>query len=372
MYSLFFDYALCHGFRGLILDKTPVRDSSGSMKSTWLIGVVASFECKDELKDFCKQRGGGWEPIKKYWWVPLNFEKQDGQSGQLKKIWAVCQEVIDGFGTHIMMAGRINLAFEAAISVDAITSIKSGLLELITATNERNRLEAGWQESPKLTSVHWVNDTDEESAHEQTGTEGHYEGMARLDNSALQKVEVCGEEKPVDFDLQKEVTFDAGEYRLFLAEDGKSYWCKPAPTGDRYDLGCWMDASFDDCEPEIQLPKPPVDTVDESIEFPTTQAEEISADVEIAVICSKSKEPVSFSIKLLSDEAFKFVLPAVRRLPSRVWREEKKAWYVPVAEAQSVQELIEEYTTRTNGMRSSRTFALSPGTKKLLEPATND
>lgn len=244
MYSLFFDYARCNGFRGLILDNTPVRDSSGSLKSTWLIGVAANFECKDELKAFCKQRGGGWEPVEKYWWVPLNFQKQDGRKAQLKKIWSVCQEVIDQFGTHLMMAGRINLAFEAAISTDAIASIKSGLLELITATNERNRLEAGWQESPKLTSIHWVDDTDEESAHEGTGAEGHYEGMARLDDGRLQKVEVCGEEKPVDFELQKQVTFDAGEYRLFLAEDGKSYWCKPAPTGDHYDLGCWIDADF--------------------------------------------------------------------------------------------------------------------------------
>jgi len=367
MYSLFFNYALCNGFKGLILEHTPVRCRDGSLKKVWLIGVCAAFECKDKLKAFCNQKGGSWEPVKKYWWVPLDFKKEDTNDDRVKEIWSTCREVIDQFSNHLMMAGGINLAFEAAISPEAIATIKAGLLNIIALTNEQIRLESQWEEPPRLTSIRWVDDTDEESAHELTGHEGHYEGMARLEDGSVQKVEVCEKNEPVDVELQKQITFDAGEYRQFLAEDGKRYWCKPAPTGDRYDLGCWLDHKFEDTPTiEAQPQKASVDVIDESIDPKAEELTEEMPDVEIGVILDKSKTPVFFSIKLLSDEGFKFVLPVVKRLPGREWRQERKAWYLPVGEVESVAELIQEYTTKTNGMRGRRKFSLSPKSQELL------
>ena len=59
-------------FKGLVLDKIPVRDRAGKLVSTWVMGICSDFEFKNDVKEFCAAYGGGWESSERYWFVPLN------------------------------------------------------------------------------------------------------------------------------------------------------------------------------------------------------------------------------------------------------------------------------------------------------------
>ena len=246
MYSLRFNQLTGKGYRGLVFDRIPVRDRSGKLTERYVIGICADFQVKDELKAFCKEHGGTWESIERYWYFPIEIKKGDSPESV---IWQACKAVIDEFANYISMGG-IHLAIEVSMPDEAKQKLISGINKLIEIENgvpqpasDAAVLGGNNPPKPQLSKLVWVDDVVEEYAHEGWGDEGHYEATAAIAGKKV-KVEVW-EEKPRDYDSWQKSAM-GNEYRHLLSEDGKRYWCRPMDGNlSRYEFGFWPDAKLD-------------------------------------------------------------------------------------------------------------------------------
>lgn len=88
--------------------------------------------------------------------------------------------------------------------------------------------------------------------------------------------------------------------------------------------------------------------------------------VDAKISTCKVGETRFLKIEFQSDDAFKFFLPEVKRLPGRQWIAANKSWRVPISSALLLREMIEERTIRTNGIRKPLKFDLSSGAKEAM------
>ncbi|MBE9037188.1 hypothetical protein [aff. Roholtiella sp. LEGE 12411] len=222
-------------------------------------------------------------------------------------------------------------------------------------------------EKTQLLNIEWVSDIDDENAHEFRGDEGHFEGDAYLPNGKKQRVEVCGEEKPKDFESQNNdpIMDDYAEYRSFLARDGKRYWCRPLLS---VDFAIWADIIPDTVPRNFSAPKP-INAVDVISSAPKRELPELieKPDCKIAIAGNVNGELLFFTVEFDRDLGYMFgvLLAAVKRISGRKWNDLKKRWEVPIENADELKkELIEYYGDSAKS--SSATFSLSPRTRELL------
>lgn len=368
MYALHFDYKTSTGYRGLILHYLPIKNRTGKSDYKWILGIAADFECKDELKEFCKQRGGNWDFVNKFWYFPLEIPNKidNWKQETFTAIWNACKSVINEFSEYIRIAGKHNLAIEAKISEESESWIQEQLKEQVALDNRANiKLVQG--EAPTLFNIKWVSDVDDENAHEYRGDEGHFEGDAHLPNGTIQRVEVCGEEQPKDFESQNNdpIMGEHVGYRHFLASDGKRYWCRPLVW---VDFAIWGDAKLTSTEEANKPVEKAKDIITTAPKLTRTETIE-NPDCKIAVAVSKDREPLFFTIEFDKNlgNLFNWLVQAARRIDGRSWNGSKKRWEVPIESYQELKkELIECYGDSNKS--STATFSLSNKARELLYP----
>lgn len=103
--------AKTRNWRGVAFTRAPIRGRDNKLVSTWVAGFCTEFEAKDEVKAFVKERGGSWDGVERFWYVPL-----EGSSvGEiLENFWKVAQEGIESFGKYMQMGG-LHISVEADI-----------------------------------------------------------------------------------------------------------------------------------------------------------------------------------------------------------------------------------------------------------------
>ena len=338
MYFLNFRYSSqASGFKGIILDKISIKDKNAKKFVSWVIGIIADFESKDAVKDFCKERGGTWNPIKKYWYFPVAIRNGDEAPGV---IWESCKLVIDEFQDCILCGGLINLSIDAEElkSESKQEKLKARILAFIEIENSRLTLKNQWQEIPKLFNISWVSIIDDDYAHEYRGDEGEFRGTVELDNGKRQKVRVF-REKPQDFDKQHDDYDGYADYRQFLAEDGKQYWC--LPYSENWDFG-WDDISASAPKSVAQAPR---EIIEDSIEDIDLIVEElILTAMKISLVKNKQGENVCFRCQFFGDIGFdKLLNPFKNSVSNRKWNADKKAWDVPIESVQSLVKFSKTY-----------------------------
>jgi hypothetical protein len=322
MYSLHFKYSSqASGFKGIILDKISIKDKANNKFTSWVIGIVADYDSKDTVKDFCKKRGGTWHPVKKYWYFPVKI-RNDNEAPSI--IWESCKAIIDEFQDCILCGGLVNLSFdsEELKSESKQEKLKAKILALVEIENSRLTLKN-----------HWVSTVDDNHAHEYRGDEGEYRGTVELDNGKRQKVVVHGEEKPQDFDKQHNEYDGYADYRQFLAEDGKQYWCLP------YSENYW-DFAWDDVvasSPKSQAEKPQAKVAEDTIEDSAPMRQEapiLETAMKISLVFNKQGESVCFRVQFFGQIGFNRLLHNFKvYVPGRKWNADKKAWDVPIDSA---------------------------------------
>lgn len=340
MYSIHFKYSSqASGFKGIILDKISIKDKANKFVS-WVIGIVANYESKDAVKDFCKEHGGTWHPVKKYWYFPINIRNGDEAPSI---IWESCKAVIDEFKDCILCGGLINLSIDSdeLKSVSKQEKLQAKILALVEIENSRLSLKNQWQEIPKLFNISWVSIIDDDYAHEYRGDEGEYRGTVELDNGKRQKVKVLGEEKPQDFDKQREEYDGYSDYRQFLAEDGKQYWCLP------YSENYW-DFAWDDITAAAPAPKSaPKEIIEDAVEDVDPLIVEESAlkpAMKVSLVKNTQGENVCFRCQFFGDLGFGKLLNSFKTSVSgRKWNANKKAWDVPIESGKSLVRFARTY-----------------------------
>lgn len=101
--------AKTHNWRGVVFTRTPVRGRDGKLISTWVAGFCTEYEGKEDTKEFVKERGGTWDSVERFWWVPLT----GSNVGEiLESFWAVALEGIEAIGEYMQMGG-IHISVEA-------------------------------------------------------------------------------------------------------------------------------------------------------------------------------------------------------------------------------------------------------------------
>lgn len=333
MYSLHFKYSSqAPGFKGIILDKISIKDKANNKFVSWVIGIVADYESKDAVKNFCKERGGTWHPVKKYWYFPIKIRNGDEAPSV---IWESCKAVIDEFANNILCGGLINLSFdsEELKSESKKEKLKAKILALVEIENSRSILKNQWQEIPRLFNVHWVSTIDDAYAHEYRGDEGEFRGTVELDNGKRQNVKIFGEEKPEDFDKQHHDYDGYADYRQFLAEDSKQYWC--LPHSENYWDFAWDDVNIS--APKSQTEKPQAKIVEDAVEDAAPMQIEIPAlktAMKISMVSNKQGESVCFRVQFFGDVGFSRLLHNFKcYIPGRKWNADKKAWDIPIESA---------------------------------------
>lgn len=97
---------LAQGFRGIVLDRTPVKQRDGKLKEQYVVALCTPFEIKDEVKAFCKERGGNWLPYpQKYWYVPI-LPKEKNLNSFMEAAWEIINAANTAFGTHLRMGSE--------------------------------------------------------------------------------------------------------------------------------------------------------------------------------------------------------------------------------------------------------------------------
>jgi hypothetical protein len=109
------------GFRGIVLDRVVTRNRKNDLKETWVIGYCTDFEGRDEVKEFCQQRGGNWDAHERMWLIPL----EPGDK-MMNIFWDLSQEAIASFGEYMQMGG-INISVEANFKEESLASVISWL-----------------------------------------------------------------------------------------------------------------------------------------------------------------------------------------------------------------------------------------------------
>ena len=341
MYSLNFRYSSqASGFKGIILDKISIKDKANNKFISWVIGIVSDFDSKDAIKNFCKERNGTWNPIKKYWYFPVAIRNGDEAPGV---IWESCKTVIDEFQDCILCGGLINLSIDAEElkSESKQEKLKAKILTLVEIENSRLSLKNQWQEIPKLFNISWVSIIDDDYAHEYRGDEGEFRGTVELDNGNRQKVRILGEDKPQDFEKQKNDYDGYADYRQFLAEDGKQYWCLPY-SQNYFDFG-WDDISASAPKSAPQVPKEIIEDAIEDVD-PLIVEELILTAMKISLVQNKQGENVCFRCYFFGDMGFnKLLNPFKNSVSNRKWNADKKAWDVPIERGASLVKFSKTY-----------------------------
>lgn len=339
MYSIHFNKysSQASGFRGIILDRISIKDKADNRFLSWVIGIVSDYKIKDAVKNFCKERQGTWHPVKKYWYFPLKIKGED-EAPIL--IWESCKLIIDEFHDGILCGGLINLCFDAEElkSESKQEILKAKILALVEIENSRLVLECGWEEIPKLFNIHWVSTVDDDHAHEYRGDEGEFIGTVELDNGNRQKVKILGEEKPKDFDKQHNDYDGYADYRQFLGEDGKQYWCLP------YSESAW-DFAWDDALPQAPKSMSESKTEDTTEDIaPLVLESALEPAMKVVLVQNKQGENVCFRCYFFGDMGFSKLLSCFKTsIPGRKWNPDKKAWDVPIESASSLVKFAETY-----------------------------
>lgn len=342
MYSLNFKYSSqASGFKGIILDKIFIKDKANNKFVSWVIGVVADFESKDAVKDFCKERGGTWHPVKKYWYFPVTIRNGDEAP---RVIWESCKAVIDEFQDCILCGGLINLSIDSdeLKSASKQEKLKAKILALVEIENSRLTLKNQWQEIPKLFGIEWVSTVDDDYAHEYRGDEGEYRGTIELDNGKRQKVKVLGEEKPQDFSKQHDDYDGYADYRQFLSEDGKQYWC--LPYSENYWDFAWDDISASAPKSVAQAPREMIEDAVEDNQPLVLEKSVLKSAMKISLVKNKQGENVCFRCQFFGDIGFTKLLNSFKTsVTGRKWNADKKVWDVPIECGKSLVSFAKTY-----------------------------
>lgn len=330
MYSLNFRYSSqASGFKGIILDKISIKDKNSKNFVSWVIGIIADFESKDAVKSFCKERGGTWHPIKRMWYFPVEIRNGDEAPAV---IWESCKLVIDKFQDCILCGGLINLSIDAEElkSESKQEKLKAKILALVEIESSRLSLEGQWREIPKLFNIHSMDEND--CSHECRSDE--YLGTVELDNGKRQKVTILGEDKPQDFEKQKNDYDGYADYRQFLAEDGKRYWCLPY-SENYFDFG-WDDIS-------ASAPKEIIEDAIEDVDPLIVEELILKPAMKISLVRNKQGENVCFRCQFFGDMGFSKLLNPFKNSVDRKWNADKKAWDVPIESGQSLARFAKTY-----------------------------
>jgi hypothetical protein len=333
-YSLEFRYSSqAVGFKGILFEKISVRTRDGKTYSSLVIGIVADFSIKEDLKNFCRERNGTWHPVKKYWYFPIASKPNNEV---IKKTWESCKTIIDKFGEFIICGGCINLSVNLAISEKQKKAFQERILGLQKIDNERIRLDSAWEKEPDLFDIHWVDDFDEEYSHEFRGNEGWLQGTARLNNGKLQQVIVYEEKPEPDADdIWKDIDYP----RQFTGEDQNSYWCVPFSQDGSFG---WDDEELK----ELNIPVNQLDEVKDDIEDAHEIFEDpkVKPDCTIKLVKNKQGEPLGFRVQFHGSWAFDRVLGVFKnRVDGRKWNSAVKSWDVPLSSAKDLEEFATKF-----------------------------
>jgi len=337
-YSLKFKYSSqAVGFKGILLEKISLRTRDGKTYSSLVIGIVADFSAKEDLKIFCRERNGTWHPVRKYWYFPIASKPN---SEVIKRVWESCKTIIDKFGENITCGDYINLSVDLAISEKQKKAFQERILELQKIDNERIRLNSVWEKEPDLFDIHWVEDFDEEHSHEFRGDEGWFQGTARLKNGKLQQV-IVFEEKPRldDDDIWRDIDYPRQFTGEFTGENQKKYWCIPFSQDGSFG---WDDEELK----ELNIPVDRLDEIEDDIEDVHKMFEDpkVKPDCTIKIVKNKQGESLGFRVQFYGSWAFNRVLGVFKnRVDGRRWNSAAKAWDVPLSSVKDLEQFAKNF-----------------------------
>lgn len=214
------------GYRGFAITKATVRGAQGKLISINCVAFFADYSIKDEVKSFCKERGGTWaEAPNKFWYVPL----QEAKIGAALEIINEFRQEVDsdlymvcsGYGSE-----KVAQSIEKAIAKSRLSLIES----------------APQSTEPPVENVQWVSEADEV---EGTGEEGHYEGEMHFPNRTFPQTVWL--HKALPFDAQKRIKSGMGdEYREVLDTTGNKWYAEPANDLKGHQVPVWDDLEYSD------------------------------------------------------------------------------------------------------------------------------
>jgi len=215
------------GYRGFAITRATVRNTEGKLISLNCVAFFTDFSIKDEVKAFCKKRGGNWEPASRFWYAPIETASI---SAALQIIHEFREEissslymVCSGYGNE-----KVAQSLEKAISKTRLTLIES---------KPENT-------EPPVQNVQWVSEADEV---EGRGDEGCYQGEMHFpDRTFPQLVEL---HKALPFDAPKRIKDGMGsEYREVFDIENNRWYAEPANNMTHHIYPIWDDLEYSEAE----------------------------------------------------------------------------------------------------------------------------
>ena len=319
MYSIAFQYSsTAIGFKGIIIDLISIKTRDGKSYKSLVIGICADFSAKDQVKDYCRKKGGTWHPVKKYWYFPID---SGNKKELINQTFRCCKEIIDLFAPFIRCGELINLSVDLPYNEHDRIEFEKEVANLFEIENQRKALKIQWDSMPNLQIVE--SEIDEEYAHENNR---EIKGIALLDNGKFQNVWIHSEGIPSDFAENQNLIGGIYKYRQFKAQNGKKYWCTPASeTG-------WDDEWFDET----------IEVLEKSASLTTKNAS--NSDVTTACEIIFSQEKNVFWVYFYGEYAFDTLLCGFKRyVKCRKWDPIAKRWEVPQQELKELAYFIKKY-----------------------------
>lgn len=195
------------GYRGFAITKATVRGAQGKLISINCVAFFTDYSIKDEVKSFCKDRGGTWaEAPNKFWYVPL----QEAKIGAALEIINEFRQEVDS-NLYMVCSGygseKVAQSIEKAIAKSRLSLIES----------------APKSTEPPVENVQWVSEADEV---EGTGEEGHYEGEMHFDCASFPQLVMLHKALPFDAPTRIKDGF-ANEYREVFDTQGNKWYAEP-------------------------------------------------------------------------------------------------------------------------------------------------
>lgn len=223
------------GYRGFAITKATIRNAQGKLVSINCVAFFTDFGIKDEVKAFCKERGGNWNPAAKFWFAPVDKIAEaleiinEFRSEVDDSLYMVCS----GYGSE-----KVAASIEKAIAKSRLSVVES----------------APQSTEPQVENVQWVSEADEV---EGTGKEGHYEGEMHFDCSQFPQLVMLHKALPFDAPARIKEGF-GNEYREVLDTQGNKWYAEPieydAPSqrnlskpdhkGTIASIGLWADLEY--------------------------------------------------------------------------------------------------------------------------------